>query len=541
MNPSRVWFLSLAGRGQRGRRGLSRSGAGAAALLAQRKLSVGLCVRRRRILSPPAGRQRPRRRPSGKQEAGRGVRRRGRVHHPQLRRRRLLRHRLRRCLHRLQPSRKRRQLRRDRPRTTLRPRRLRHAARQQLRHHRALRRRRAVPALRRHHGLRRRSLREGQQHLLPRSALRRSRVLRAAAAGLSCAPFMCRPDGKACADRCGGATDCVSPNTCSNGSCGTIGNGLPCRNAGQCQSGFCVDGVCCNAPCTEQCMACDLTASLGTCAQVVAGNPHGARGTCAGAGTTCAGQCTAASATACSYPGGESICRSATCTNGAANASQTSAAGCDGAGSCSAGVATACGIYMCAAGGVCATTCAGDFDCAAGYICQGGACQAKGAAAAPCTATSQCAGGLTCKDGVCCESACADPCRGCNLGGQAGHCVVVASADDPDSCPADTRTCNAGGACTSGTSRPARPPPTARAERARPSIPTRTATRSAIAARRSPTARRSRFGAAGAGWVTSNSDCCDAGDTDRAVHPGQTGWFTAAGPCGSSSTTTATA
>ena len=69
----------------------------------------------------------------------------------------------------------------------------------------------------------------------------------AAAAGLPCAPFMCKPDGKACADRCGGATDCVLPNLCSNGSCGAIGNGLPCRNAGQCQSGFCVDGVCCNS------------------------------------------------------------------------------------------------------------------------------------------------------------------------------------------------------------------------------------------------------------------------------------------------------
>jgi len=355
----------------------------------------------------------------------------------------------------------------------------------------------------------------------------------AAAAGLSCAPFMCKPDGKACADRCSGATDCVLPNICSNGSCGAIGNGLPCRNAGQCQSGFCVDGVCCNAPCTEQCMACDLTASLGTCAQVVAGNPHGARGTCAGAGTTCAGQCTAASATACSYPGSDSTCRSATCTNGAASASQTTAAGCDGAGSCSAGVATACGIYMCAAGGVCATTCAGDFDCAAGYICQGGACQAKGAAAAPCTATSQCAGGLTCKDGVCCESACADPCRACNLGGQAGHCVVVASADDPDSCPADTRTCNAGGACTLKDQQAC----TAAADCAGGACTTfypdadgdSFGDRSATVANGKA---KQICGAAGTGWVTSNSDCCDAGDTDKVVHPGQTGWFTTAGPCG---------
>jgi hypothetical protein len=355
----------------------------------------------------------------------------------------------------------------------------------------------------------------------------------AAGPGLSCAPFMCRPDGKACADRCGGATECVPPNQCTNGSCGTIGNGLPCRDAGQCQSGFCVDGVCCNAPCTEQCLACDLLGSLGTCAQVTAGNPHGGRGTCAGAGTSCAGQCTAASAVACSYPAAETVCRSATCTNGAASASQTTAAGCDGAGACSAGVTSACGIYMCAAGAVCATSCAGDFDCAGGYICQGGACQAKGAAAAPCTATSQCAAGLTCKDGVCCESACADACRSCNLPGQAGRCVVVAAADDPDSCPPETRTCDAAGTCKLKEQQSC----SAAAECAGgtctllypdadgDSFGDRSATVANGKARQI-------CGGASAGWVTSNSDCCDAGDTNKAVHPGQTAWFTTAGPCG---------
>ena len=45
------------------------------------------------------------------------------------------------------------------------------------------------------------------------------------------------------------------------------------------------------------------------------------------------------------------------------------------------------------------------------------------------------------------ESACDQPCRSCNLPGQAGHCVVVASADDADFCPTATRTCDASGAC----------------------------------------------------------------------------------------------
>src|SRR5205085_4894556 len=105
------------------------------------------------------------------------------------------------------------------------------------------------------------------------------------------------------------------------------------------------------------------------------------------------------------------------------------------------------GVYMCGSGGACATSCTGDFDCAAGYICDGGACKAKGMEAAPCSASGQCAAGLVCKDGVCCESACADACHACNLPGQAGHCVVVASADDADSCPADTHTCDGAGAC----------------------------------------------------------------------------------------------
>jgi hypothetical protein len=184
---------------------------------------------------------------------------------------------------------------------------------------------------------------------------------------------------------------------------------------------------------------------------------------------------------------------------------------------------------MCAAGGVCATSCAGDFDCAAGFICQGGNCQAQGTTAAPCTATNQCAAGLTCKDGVCCESGCADACRSCNLPGQAGHCVVVASADDPDSCPADTRTCDAGGAC--------------RLKGGQACAASGDCAGAACTivypdsdgdgfGDRSPNAARGFCGPAPAGFVTNNGDCCDAGDTNRDVHPGQTTWFTAPGPCG---------
>jgi len=354
----------------------------------------------------------------------------------------------------------------------------------------------------------------------------------AAAGGISCAPFTCKPDGKGCADQCKGNGDCVAANVCAGGSCGLIGNGLACHDAGQCQSGFCVDGVCCNAPCSEQCMACDTSAALGTCSPVAAGNPHGARPACAGAGTACAGQCTPASGTSCTYPAGETICRSAACTNAMSNAMATAAASCDGGGNCGAAVTTSCGAYMCGSGGVCATSCTGDFDCAAGFICQGGACQAKGATAAPCATTGQCATGLVCKDGLCCESGCADACRACNLPGQEGHCAVVASADDPDSCPADTHTCDAGGACKFKNGQGCTGGDCA-AGACTTFYPD--ADGDTFGDKNATTANGGAKGFCGsppAGWVTNNGDCCDAGDTNKVVHPGQTGWFTVAGPCG---------
>ena len=184
----------------------------------------------------------------------------------------------------------------------------------------------------------------------------------ARAGGISCAPFTCDAHGKACASTCKNEGECVAGNACANGSCGLIANGLSCHDGGQCQSGFCVDGVCCNTPCTEQCMACDTSAALGTCSAVSAGKPHGGRPACGGGGTSCAGQCTAANATACTYPAAETVCRSASCMNGPSNATQTAAASCDGGGACGAAVTSSCGVYMCGSGGACATSCAGDFD-----------------------------------------------------------------------------------------------------------------------------------------------------------------------------------
>lgn len=45
-------------------------------------------------------------------------------------------------------------------------------------------------------------------------------------------------------------------------------NGDKCAAMNECQSGFCVDGVCCNSVCTGTCVACNLRTFIGMCAEI---------------------------------------------------------------------------------------------------------------------------------------------------------------------------------------------------------------------------------------------------------------------------------
>jgi MYXO-CTERM domain-containing protein len=94
----------------------------------------------------------------------------------------------------------------------------------------------------------------------------------------SCDTFACA--GNACATRCLDDSQCAGGNGCREGICTPL---MPvasrCDEDRKCLSGYCVDGVCCEARCGGQCEACDLAESSGTC-DTVEGAPRGDRQAC---------------------------------------------------------------------------------------------------------------------------------------------------------------------------------------------------------------------------------------------------------------------
>jgi hypothetical protein len=270
--------------------------------------------------------------------------------------------------------------------------------------------------------------------------------------------------------------------------------GATCSTDADCDTGHCVDGVCCESACTGKCEACDVAGSLGKCVPAT-GAPHGSHGACPGVnpGTACGDQCNGADRSACHVPSTSAKCGVDACTGG----TQTTVSSCDGAGAC-VDTSKACGTHACA-GKVCGTTCAVKADCAAGNYCNashacvpleglGKACTDTGDCTSPascvdgvccesstcgagktcagashkgictalngqtCAAATECASGF-CVDGLCCESACADQCAACDVGGHEGHCfgVIGAPHGGRAACPVDATNACASKHCDGST------------------------------------------------------------------------------------------
>src|SRR5262245_51093089 len=200
------------------------------------------------------------------------------------------------------------------------------------------------------------------------------------------APYVCWSSDNRCHRHPydGGSDVADDGNTSSDGGdggeAGTVKqpNGHGCGVDGDCTSGFCRDGVCCNDTCAGACKACARTYTNmndGTCANAVAGSnprtmcanetatsPCGLDGTCDGSG-----QCRKVPA---NQPCGQPTC--------SVDGHTFMPAGtCNGAGTCAPGTSENCGAYPCASTG-CAKPCTTAQECSSTQYCSSnGTCKIK--------------------------------------------------------------------------------------------------------------------------------------------------------------------
>ena len=202
--------------------------------------------------------------------------------------------------------------------------------------------------------------------------------------------------------------------------------GARCDKDGDCASGFCTDGVCCNVACGGPCLSCALPNREGTCWPVDQRQPD-PHGQCLNAGEASCGQ-----TGLCDGLGGcakfprDTVCVQPTCAGNKRNTPGT----CNGLGTCQAGGIQDCHPFRCAAG-ECAKTCETDADCDEGIACVNRTCGPKQNGQV-CEAGSECVSGF-CVDNVCCENACTGACRSCALASSPGRCMPVASGNPPRS------------------------------------------------------------------------------------------------------------
>ncbi len=90
-------------------------------------------------------------------------------------------------------------------------------------------------------------------------------------------------------------------------------NGSSCSSDSQCDSGFCVDGVCCSSSCTAECSACNNSGHLGTCTSLANGTTCGDGDPCNGVDTCQNGTCVSGAPPVCDD---NNVCTHDTCLTG---------------------------------------------------------------------------------------------------------------------------------------------------------------------------------------------------------------------------------
>lgn len=262
---------------------------------------------------------------------------------------------------------------------------------------------------------------------------------------VGCQGFRCDTDGQGCADTCTTDNGCQADHFCDvAGACvPRSGNGVSCLRDGQCGSGRCVDGVCCESSCAGSCQRCDTAGAAGQCRPV-----SGEDGACTGQSTCVAGTCKRLPGQNC---GLADQCASGRCVDGVCCESDCTGA-CETcvSGQCqpivSAPSDTCTGESWCDAAGECGpiagSACAGP--CPRGHVCVAGVCMLPAPLGTPCTDDNACVSGQ-CTDGVCCESACLGQCRRCRADGRCEYLPI--GSEEVGDCLASDETCGPGGVC----------------------------------------------------------------------------------------------
>jgi hypothetical protein len=211
--------------------------------------------------------------------------------------------------------------------------------------------------------------------------------------------------------------------------------GAACAAASECRSGFCTDGVCCEAAdCGGPCRACNLAGSAGSCRNISAdGDPRAGGcapepvGSCGRTGK-CDGQ------GGCQRQLNGTVCAPGRCKDDAQAAPSTCSDG-----KCVASCPRDCpGGFGCQ-GSVCATSCTDDDQCSSSTYCVAPACKPRHGDGTACAGAAECSSGW-CTDAHCCPVPECAPGTYCGAG---GLCINKKFPGDPSPC-------TAGYECTSG-------------------------------------------------------------------------------------------
>lgn len=234
-----------------------------------------------------------------------------------------------------------------------------------------------------------------------------------------CGSGSCSNGTKVC-QACANNGDCDAANYCDTAvmpdhickAKEVQGTPCPLNDDGQCATGNCVEGVCCNSACNgvcESCLAANTPQPDGTCADIDAGQDPDME--CSAGGNGCrTGNCDGAGA--CGFKAAGSTCGSGPmCVAGspstAVNPQDVCAGGSD---TCNAGSNMTCNAGFTCTNNACNTTCSSDTHCVSNN-CEATAGSPKLGTCVVCNGPGDCSGGLQCEESI--TSALEDTCVTC--------------------------------------------------------------------------------------------------------------------------------